>query len=73
MPAATENPFAPCTTCTCAALRRATRALTRHYDLALRPTGLRATQFNLAVAEVEVVERKLRVEGEHAAQRHVLA
>lgn len=31
--------------CTCAALRRAARAVTALYDDALRPTGLRITQF----------------------------
>lgn len=31
--------------CTCAALRRAARAVTSRYDDALRPTGLRITQF----------------------------
>ena len=31
--------------CTCSALRRAARAVTARYDDALRPTGLRITQF----------------------------
>ena len=31
--------------CTCTALRRATRAVTTAYDAALRPCGLRVTQF----------------------------
>jgi DNA-binding MarR family transcriptional regulator len=31
--------------CTCAALRRASRAVTAAYDAALRPSGLRITQF----------------------------
>ncbi len=31
--------------CTCASLRRATRLVTQEYDAALRPAGLRATQF----------------------------
>jgi DNA-binding MarR family transcriptional regulator len=31
--------------CTCSALRRATRAVTTAYDAALRPAGLRVTQF----------------------------
>ncbi|MGU3537497.1 MarR family winged helix-turn-helix transcriptional regulator [Methylobacterium sp. A54F] len=31
--------------CTCATLRRATRAVTAAYDAALRPAGLRVTQF----------------------------
>jgi DNA-binding MarR family transcriptional regulator len=33
--------------CACADLRRATRAVTQLYDAALRPEGLRATQFTL--------------------------
>jgi len=33
--------------CTCASLRRATRAVTQLYDKHLRPTGLRVTQFTL--------------------------
>ena len=33
--------------CTCANLRRATRMVTQAYDAALRPAGLRATQFTL--------------------------
>ncbi len=43
------------TPCTCAALRRAARRLTRAYDRALKPVGLRLTQYsvlaNLARAE----------------------
>ena len=33
--------------CTCFNLRKATRAVTQFYDDALRPAGLRATQFSL--------------------------
>lgn len=33
--------------CMCASFRRASRVLTQHYDTALRPLGLRATQFTL--------------------------
>ena len=33
--------------CICANLRRATRAVTKLYDEALKPTGLKITQFNL--------------------------
>lgn len=35
--------------CTCFNLRKATRAVTQLYDDALRPTGLRITQFSLLV------------------------
>lgn len=37
--------------CVCATLRKATRSVTQYYDNALRPSGLRATQFNI-LAEV---------------------
>lgn len=33
--------------CTCANLRQATRIVTQAFDAALRPTGLKATQFTL--------------------------
>jgi DNA-binding MarR family transcriptional regulator len=36
--------------CMCASFRRASRVLTRHYETALRPLGLRATQFTLLQA-----------------------
>lgn len=36
---------APIEPCTCSALRRATRAVTTVYDSALKPVGLRVTQF----------------------------
>jgi DNA-binding MarR family transcriptional regulator len=36
--------------CMCAGFRRASRALTQLYDQALRPTGLRATQFTVLQA-----------------------
>jgi DNA-binding MarR family transcriptional regulator len=39
--------FSACRTCACAALRHATRALTRHYETHFRATGLRATQFTV--------------------------
>jgi DNA-binding MarR family transcriptional regulator len=37
----------PALPCSCASLRRATRAVTQLYDEELRPLGLRATQFTL--------------------------
>ena len=40
----------PTLPCMCASLRRASRALTQHYEDALRPTGLRATQFTILQA-----------------------
>lgn len=40
----------PALDCLCASFRRASRALTQHYDEALRPLGLRATQFTVLQA-----------------------
>jgi DNA-binding MarR family transcriptional regulator len=37
----------PALPCTCAELRRAARAVTQAYDDALRPSGIRVTQFTL--------------------------
>jgi DNA-binding MarR family transcriptional regulator len=39
--------LAHATACTCFSLRKAARAVTQLYDEALRPTGLRATQFSM--------------------------
>ena len=41
------KPLNPSLPCMCASLRRASRALTQLYEGALRPTGLRATQFTV--------------------------
>ncbi|HET9112541.1 MAG TPA: MarR family transcriptional regulator [Burkholderiales bacterium] len=41
------SPFQACRKCTCSALRRASRAVTQHYEASFRGTGLRATQFTL--------------------------
>jgi DNA-binding MarR family transcriptional regulator len=38
------------TSCACQKVRMAARAVTRAYDRALRPTGLRSTQFTIMVA-----------------------
>lgn len=37
------------TACTCARIRKATRILTQAYDAALKPVGLKGTQFTLLV------------------------
>jgi DNA-binding MarR family transcriptional regulator len=37
----------PALPCLCASLRRTSRALTQHYEEALRPLGLRASQFTI--------------------------
>src|SRR5216683_769617 len=39
-----------CTQCHCLAARRHARAVTRHFEAALRPHGLRATQFSILAA-----------------------
>lgn len=41
------KPLNPPLPCMCASLRRAARALSQIYEEALRPTGLRATQFTI--------------------------
>ena len=41
------RPFQACRNCSCSALRRASRAVTQHYEACFRGTGLRATQFTL--------------------------
>ena len=38
--------FDECRDCLCFAVRKSARAVTQHYDRALRGTGLRVTQFN---------------------------
>ena len=42
--------FSRFSSCACLNLRMAARAITRFYDRALQPSGLRATQFNLLCA-----------------------
>jgi len=44
------NETFPPLACMCASFRRASRALTQHYEEALRPLGLRATQFTILQA-----------------------
>jgi DNA-binding MarR family transcriptional regulator len=39
--------FRACQSCACASLRRATRAVTHHYDEIMRGSGLRSTQFTI--------------------------
>ena len=41
------RPFIPALPCMCASLRRATRLLSQAYEDAMRPLGLRATQFTV--------------------------
>src|SRR5579864_9399133 len=52
----------PPLSCMCASFRRAARSLTQHYDEALRPLGLRSTQFTILQAlsiTGEVLQGKL--------------
>lgn len=46
----TLSPIFETTRCLCLAARRAARTITREFDQALRPHGLRATQFTLLAA-----------------------
>lgn len=48
-----RSPFHACRSCTCSALRRASRAVTQHYEASFRGTGLRATQFTLLATLTE--------------------
>lgn len=50
---AQETEFSECRSCLCFAVRKAARAVTQHYDRALRGTGLRATQFNMLTVLAE--------------------
>jgi DNA-binding MarR family transcriptional regulator len=50
--------------CMCASFRRASRILTQHYDTALQPLGLRATQFTLLQALSQAGEVSQRTLGE---------
>ena len=45
-----EHSRIPKLPCMCANFRRTARALTQHYETALRPLGLRATQFTILQA-----------------------
>ena len=45
-----KNLSTPTLPCMCANIRRAARALTQHYDEALRPVGLTITQFTILQA-----------------------
>jgi DNA-binding MarR family transcriptional regulator len=45
-----SKPAALHLSCMCASFRRASRVLTQHYEAALRPLGLRPTQFTLMQA-----------------------
>lgn len=48
-----RSPFHACRSCACSALRRASRAVTQHYEASFRGTGLRATQFTLLATLTE--------------------
>jgi DNA-binding MarR family transcriptional regulator len=53
MPGDTSNPFLPTRDCICSAYRRATRALTQHYEAQFRGSGLRGTQFTVLATLVQ--------------------
>lgn len=56
--------------CVCGALRTVTRAVTRLYDDAMRPAGLRITQFSLLsrISRLQPVSAARLVESLHADQ-----
>ena len=41
------SPFLDCRSCVCSVLRRASRAVTQHYEASFRGRGMRVTQFTL--------------------------
>ena len=53
------------TNCTCFGLRKAARAVTQMYDQALKPTGLRTTQFSLLAVTDRVGPRGMAELAEH--------
>jgi DNA-binding MarR family transcriptional regulator len=48
--------LAPTQDCTCSALRRATRALTAHYEQHFRGSGMRGTQFTVLSTVIQTGE-----------------
>jgi DNA-binding MarR family transcriptional regulator len=54
------RPGVPLSPCVCNTLRMATRAVTQLYDDALRPSGLRVTQFSMLAAIARLGEANLR-------------
>ena len=54
------RPAVPLSPCVCNTLRMATRAVTQLYDDALRPSGLRVTQFSMLAAIARLGEASLR-------------
>ena len=46
-------------TCSCASLRRLTRRVTQYYDNALRPSGLRVTQYSILAHIAEAADLSL--------------
>jgi len=57
--------FFPCRQCVLAGLRRASRAVTRHYERAFRGTGLHATQFSLLAMLVQTGPLPVSALAEH--------
>lgn len=55
------SPFFVCRSCACSALRRASRAVTQHYEASFHGTGLRATQFTLLATLVQTGPQPLSV------------
>jgi DNA-binding MarR family transcriptional regulator len=62
-----SEPFLPLLPCMCGSFRRTARALTQHYENALRPHGLRATQLTILQALSRTGEISQRQLGEMLA------
>lgn len=62
-----EAEFDACRLCSCLALRRASRAVTQHYEASFRGSGMRATQFTvlsaLAITGPVTVSRLAKILG----------
>ena len=48
-----DQDFHPCRACACSALRRASRAVTLHYEAHFRSQNLRATQFTILATLIQ--------------------
>jgi DNA-binding MarR family transcriptional regulator len=61
----TKSCFDVAASCLCTKIRKAARAITSHYDDALKPCGLRSTQFTLLIAASLSSESSISELAEH--------
>jgi DNA-binding MarR family transcriptional regulator len=68
-----KTTFLPCVDCRCFAARREARRITQAYDAALKPSGLRVTQFTMLVVLILAGPMAVgRLSGKLAADRTTL-